>query len=83
MDTLPAILFTVYMLPVGLLDNFLRPVIVAKGLPVPIAVMFIGVIGGALAGGLLGLFIGPVILAVAYQLLTYWMKMEDQENEAN
>ncbi len=73
MDLMPAILFTVYMIPVGLLDNVLRPIIVAKGLPVPIAVMFVGVIGGALAGGLLGLFIGPVVLAVAYQLLTFWL----------
>ncbi len=72
MDTLPAVIFTIYMLPVGLLDNFLRPIIVARGLPVPIAVMFTGVVGGALAGGLLGLFIGPVILAVGYQLLTAW-----------
>ncbi len=73
MDTLPALLFTVYMIPVGLLDNFLRPIIVAHGLPVPIAVMFVGVIGGALTGGLLGLFIGPVVLAIGYQLFSAWI----------
>ena len=77
MDTLPAILFTIYMIPVGLLDNFMRPIIVARGLPVPIAVMFIGVVGGALTGGLLGLFIGPVVLAVGYQLFVAWISSED------
>ncbi len=73
LDTLPAIIFTIYMIPVGLLDNFMRPIIVARGLPVPIAVMFIGVVGGALAAGLLGLFIGPVVLAVGYQLFSAWI----------
>lgn len=73
LDTVPAILFTVYMIPVGLLDNFLRPIIVARGLPVPMAVMFIGVVGGALTGGLLGLFIGPIVLAVGYQLFGAWI----------
>ncbi len=72
MDTLPAVLFTIYMIPVGVLDNF-RPIIVARGLPVPISIMFMGVIGGALTGGLLGLFIGPVVLVVGYQLLIAWM----------
>jgi predicted PurR-regulated permease PerM len=81
LDTLPAILFTVYMLPVGVMDNVLRPMIVAKGLPVPIAVMFVGVIGGALVGGLLGLFIGPVVLAVAYQLLIFWITGNDPSQE--
>ena len=77
MDTLPALIFSIYMIPVGLLDNFLRPIIVAHGLPVPIAVMFIGVIGGALTGGLLGLFIGPVVLAIGYQLFSAWISDED------
>ena len=77
METLPAILFTIYMIPVGLLDNFMRPIIVARGLPVPIAVMFIGVVGGALTGGLLGLFIGPVVLAVGYQLFIAWISGDE------
>ncbi len=77
MDTLPALIFTIYMVPVGILDNFLRPMIVAHGLPVPIAIMFIGVIGGALTGGLLGLFIGPVVLAIGYQLFSAWISDDD------
>ncbi|MDA1100596.1 MAG: AI-2E family transporter [Proteobacteria bacterium] len=79
MDTLPAIIFTIYMIPVGLLDNFMRPIIVARGLPVPIAVMFIGVAGGALTGGLLGLFIGPIVLAVGYQLFSAWIAVSDAD----
>jgi predicted PurR-regulated permease PerM len=77
MEVLPALIFSIYMVPVGLLDNFLRPIIVARGLPVPMAVMFAGVIGGALTGGLLGLFVGPVVLAVGYQLFSAWISDED------
>jgi predicted PurR-regulated permease PerM len=81
LDTVPAIIFTVYMIPVGLLDNVMRPIIVARGLPVPIAVMFIGVVGGALTAGLLGLFIGPVVLAVGYQLFSAWISGGTDANQ--
>jgi len=68
-----ALLFTAYMVPVALLDNFLKPILMAKGLKTPMLVIFIGVIGGTLAHGLIGLFLGPIILAVFYDLLFAWM----------
>jgi predicted PurR-regulated permease PerM len=71
MDTTTAILFTVYMVPVNLLDNILRP-LVAKGLTTPMPVILIGVLGGTLAHGIIGLFVGPIVLSIAWQLLVVW-----------
>ena len=55
------------------LDNVLRPILMSKGVDLPILVMFTGVIGGLLAFGLIGIFIGPVVLAVSYTLLGAWI----------
>ena len=73
MSTLVALLYTIYILPVTLIDNFLKPVLMARGLPVPMLVIFIGVFGGTLAHGIIGLFIGPVVLAFGYELLKAWI----------
>ena len=71
MDTTTAILFTLYMLPVNLLDNIMRP-LVAKGLRTPMPVILIGVLGGTIVHGLIGLFVGPIVLSIAWQLLVVW-----------
>ena len=55
------------------LDNILRPILMTKGGNLPMLLMFAGVIGGLLAFGLIGIFIGPVVLAVSYTLLGAWM----------
>ena len=68
MDTTTALLFTIYMIPVNLLDNVLRPIVMARGLATPMVVIFIGVIGGALSFGITGLFLGPITLAVIWEL---------------
>ena len=73
MPSMNAALFTVYNAPVMLMDNILRPILMARGLQTPMAIILVGVICGTLAGGLIGLFVGPVVLAVAYDLLTTWM----------
>jgi predicted PurR-regulated permease PerM len=59
---------------VGGSDNVVRPVLIGKGVEAPLALVFLGVIGGILAFGFLGLFIGPVLLVVAYNLLAEWME---------
>ena len=71
MNPMMAILFTLYMVPVNLLDNILRP-LVAKGLTTPMLVILIGVLGGTLAHGMIGLFVGPIVLSIAWQLLVAW-----------
>jgi predicted PurR-regulated permease PerM len=63
----------VWTLAVGVLDNVLRPLLIRRGAKLPLLLNFAGVIGGLLAFGVIGLFIGPVVLEVAYTLLGEWM----------
>jgi predicted PurR-regulated permease PerM len=63
----------VWTVIVGSLDNVLRPILIKRGADLPLLLIFAGVIGGLFAFGLLGLFVGPVILAVAYTLLDAWV----------
>jgi len=60
----------------GTLDNFLRPMLIKKGVDLPFLLIFVGVIGGLIGFGLIGLFIGPVVLAVAHTLLNAWLDKE-------
>ncbi|ATQ66572.1 MULTISPECIES: AI-2E family transporter [Methylosinus] len=70
---IPAFLFTACMLTVTLVDNVLKPLVIARGLTTPLLVIVVGVIGGVLAHGIIGLFVGPVVLAVAWELLGAWL----------
>ncbi len=63
------------------LDNFVRPVLIKKGADLPLVMIFAGVIGGLVAFGVIGLFIGPVVLAVTYTLLKAWVTGNIQEDE--
>ena len=73
METAHAFMFTAYMVPVGLVDNLLRPVLMARGLATPMPLIIIGVIGGTIAYGIIGLFFGPIVLSVAWELAVAWM----------
>jgi len=74
-----AFLLTGYMIPVGLLDNILRPLVIGRGLKTPMLIILIGVIGGTLAYGVTGVFLGPIILAVIWDLLSVWLSVEPVE----
>jgi predicted PurR-regulated permease PerM len=63
----------VWTLVVGSLDNILRPYLIKKGADLPLLLIFAGVIGGMLTLGLVGIFVGPVVLAVAYTLIDAWV----------
>jgi predicted PurR-regulated permease PerM len=74
----------IWTIAVGSLDNILRPILIKKGADLPLLLIFAGVIGGLFAFGLLGLFVGPVLLAVAYTLLDAWVKeASDADAPAN
>ena len=64
------------------MDNFLRPFLIKRGADLPLILILVGVIGGLLAMGIIGLFIGPVVLAVDYTLLDAWIKEDDQPASA-
>ena len=72
-QTVPGIILVVIGVPAVLMDNFLRPVLIKRGADLPLLLIILGVIGGLLAFGVLGLFLGPVILAVTYTLLQHWV----------
>ena len=67
----------IWTIIVGALDNVLRPILIRKGADLPLLLIFAGVIGGLLAFGIVGLFVGPVVLAVTYTLLKEWMGDRD------
>ena len=80
--SLATIVFAVYILIAGLVDNVLKPMLLGRGVDVPMAVVLIGSIGGMATSGILGLFIGPVILAVGYQLFWRWVRNDAAERGA-
>jgi predicted PurR-regulated permease PerM len=65
-----------WSIPVGLIDNVLRPMLIKRGADLPLLLIFAGVIGGLLSLGIIGLFVGPVVLAVTYTLLRQWVANE-------
>lgn len=73
LGTVQALLLTVWLIPTGLSDMALKPMFMGKGLPVPLLVILAGVIGGTVSYGLIGLFLGPIVLAVFYELVRFWV----------
>jgi predicted PurR-regulated permease PerM len=67
---------------IGTMDNFLRPILIKRGADLPLLLILAGVIGGLLAFGLVGIFVGPVVLAVAYKLLGDWIDEVDAPGDA-
>jgi predicted PurR-regulated permease PerM len=80
-DFAVALPMTLFFVVVGVLDNILKPLVMGRGLTTPTLVILIGVIGGTLAHGIVGLFVGPIILSVAWELMTAWMR-EDRSSPA-
>lgn len=72
-DVGSAVLITIYLVLVGISDNVLRPLLMGRGLSTPVLVIFIGVLGGTLAHGIVGLFVGPIVLSVAWELMMAWV----------
>jgi predicted PurR-regulated permease PerM len=71
--TTQAVMFTIWCLLVGVMDNVLKPFLLGRGSKVPMVVIFVGVLGGFITMNLIGLFVGAVILSVGYKLLMAWL----------
>lgn len=69
-----SIIFAVYLFIAGLADNVLKPLMLGRGVDVPMPVVLIGALGGMVNNGIIGLFIGPVVLALGYQLFWQWVR---------
>ena len=77
-ELMPAIVWTVLMLVAGLSDNILKPILLGKGAPVPMLVIFIGVIGGFIFSGFIGLFTGAIVMSVGYKLFVGWINSNNE-----
>src|SRR5277367_728597 len=69
-----AVIFLVWCLIVGLMDNILKPLLLGRGVSVPVAVVFLGAIGGFMAMGVIGLFVGAIVLSIGYKLSLAWLR---------
>ena len=72
-STTSNIVWTIYLVIAGLSDNVLKPLLLGRGVDVPMPVILIGALGGMVTGGFLGLFLGAVLLALAYRLFMEWV----------
>ncbi|MEZ5502919.1 MAG: AI-2E family transporter [Halioglobus sp.] len=78
MDTTTAVIFTVYQMLAGASDNILKPLLMGRGLDIPMPVILIGAIGGMIMSGIIGLFIGAVVLSIWYKLFGLWLDQKEQ-----
>ena len=81
-STVPAVIYMIYMLAVSLSDNILKPILLSRGIPVPMAVIFIGAIGGFIMQGIVGLFVGAVIMVLGYDLFMLWLNEGEEASSA-
>ena len=80
-EPVPATIFLVFAIIVSVSDAFLKPLFLGRGIEVPMPVILIGAIGGAIAEGIIGLFTGAVILAVGYEIFKAWMAPTESREE--
>ena len=73
-ETGPALILTLLLIVIPVIDNVLKPMLMARGLSTPMLVILLGVIGGTVSYGLIGLFLGPILLGIFYELLIAWVK---------
>lgn len=81
MNTWSALIFSIWMFSSTLVDNLLKPILMARGLSIPMIVIIIGVFGGTIVHGIIGLFIGPVVLSLGYELVSMWTKENQSLSE--
>ena len=74
--TTKAVIFLIWCIIIALMDNVLKPILLGRGVAVPIAVVFLGAIGGFVALGIIGLFVGAIVLSVGYKLFLAWLEGE-------
>ena len=75
-DTVTAVGFLVWAILVAPVDNILKPILLGRGVDVPMLIIFVGAIGGFLSAGIIGLFTGAVVLALGYKLFLAWLAQD-------
>jgi predicted PurR-regulated permease PerM len=82
-SALTAGLLAAWLIFVMLSDNFLKPILLGRGAPVPMLVIFLGSIGGFISMGFIGLFVGAVVLSLSFKLFRTWLKINGDDRVAN
>jgi predicted PurR-regulated permease PerM len=80
-STVSNVFFSVYLLLAGMADNVLKPMLLGRGVDVPMPVVLFGALGGMVSAGIIGLFIGAILLSVGYQLFIEWVAETSQNPE--
>jgi len=80
-STVPAVIFMIWSLIVSASDAFLKPLFLGRGMDIPMMVILLGAIGGMMFQGIIGLFVGAVVLAVGYTLFMAWLDQDKQSSE--
>jgi predicted PurR-regulated permease PerM len=80
--TTPAIIYTVLLFVAGMLDNVLKPLLLGRGVDAPMPVILLGALGGLASTGILGMFVGAVLLALGYQIFMWWVATNPDEPTA-
>jgi predicted PurR-regulated permease PerM len=83
MGTFPAVLWSIYLLLASVSDNVLKPILLGKGAPVPMLVIFLGVVGGFMFSGFIGLFTGAIVLSLGYRLFIFWLDGEGDSSKVD
>jgi len=82
-STTVAVMFSVYTLIAGSVDNILKPLLLGRGVDAPMPVILLGALGGMATGGIIGLFLGSVMLALGYQLFMAWVYRDNDKENAS
>jgi predicted PurR-regulated permease PerM len=82
-STTVAIMFTVYTFVAGSVDNILKPLLLGRGVDAPMPVVLLGALGGMASGGIIGLFLGSVMLTLGYQLFMTWVYSKNEEETSS
>lgn len=80
-DTTPAVIFAIYALIVSTSDTWLKPLLLGRGVATPMLVILLGAIGGAILDGVIGLFVGAVVLALGYELFQAWLAYGEKQTD--
>ncbi len=80
-ETTPAVIFLIYCLIVSSSDGFLKPLFLGRGMATPMLVILLGAIGGMMMSGIIGLFVGAIVLALGYELFMKWLNEDESPVE--
>jgi len=81
-ETTPAVIFLIYCIVVSSSDAFLKPLFLGRGMEIPMIIILLGAIGGMMMSGIIGLFVGAIVLALGYELFMTWLGKNEVVSEA-